>query len=113
MMREAAPTETGVSEIVSDDFPTVRHVPCDGDEEWRVTESANAVVSAAATNVCCEQPIYGDGVGVAIALKPNVVAGVGLGFSSGVGVGIASDFGLPLCPAPTECCARDAAPWAP
>jgi hypothetical protein len=87
--------------------------PATVDDEWRVTESANAAVSAAATNVCCKQPIYGDGVGVAIALKPNVVAGVGLGFSSGVGVGVASDFSLPLCPAPAECCACDAAFWAP
>ena len=71
------------------------------------------VVSAAATNVCCEQPIYGDGVGVSIVLKPNVVAGVGLGFSSGVGLGVASGCGLPRCPAPTERCACGTAPCAP
>src|SRR6266576_6292133 len=51
-------------------------------------------------NVCSKQSAYGNGAGVAFALRPSVVSGVGLGLSSGVGVGVASDFGLAPCPAP-------------
>src|SRR6266576_5719590 len=59
------------------------------------------------TNVCSKQSAYGNGAGVAVALRPSVVSGVGLGLSSGVGVGVASDFGLAPCPAPFECRARE------
>ena len=75
------------------------------------TPIPTAVVLAAATNVCCEQSTYGNGIGVAaarghldvpviVALEPSVVSDVGPGLSSGVGLGVSSDFGLAPCPAP-------------
>ena len=58
-------------------------------------------------NVCSKQSAYGNGAGVAVALKPSAVSDVGL--SSGVGVGVASEFGLAPCPAPWL--APCPAPW--
>jgi fructoselysine-6-P-deglycase FrlB-like protein len=93
----------GFMEIVSDDFPVLPPVSRHADGEYGLRESANAVVSAAAINICCEQSTYGDGIGVAAArghldvpviVEPSVVSDVGPGLSSGVGLGVASDFGI-------------------